>query len=105
MSDGDLYTGITSASQRTRREQVNQDKLEKKARLLPVAEIIKKAIQDEKAQVANVRDFVVTTSTTDAEMRADIMARQRYLTYLDQFNNKINVILKAEPIKGAKDED
>lgn len=104
MSDGDLYTGITSASQRSRREEVNQDKLEKKARLLPVAEIIKQAIQDEKDKVSNVKDFLVSTSTTPEEMKADIMARQRYLVYLEQFNNKINVILKAEPIKRAKDE-
>lgn len=97
MSDGDLYTGITSASQRTLRQRANEEKLVKQSKLLPVAELIFNEIEKEKTKAKDVTDFITDLKTTPEELKADILARKRYIDTLTQLQNRFRVILKAKP--------
>ena len=95
--DSLLYTGATSASFRTKRELTNEEKLEQKGHMIPAAKIVFDLIEKEKVNVADISTLLITAETDLEAMKADLLARRLYTTYLSELQNKLKIILRAKP--------
>lgn len=90
--DSSLYTGTTSASFKTRQLERKEDKQEKRAKLLPSAEIVFNAIKSEMDGVMMVTS--VDIGKDPQVLMVDLLARQKYVIYLKGLQNKLDIILR-----------
>lgn len=94
-----LYSGITSVSKRTKRDVVNEEKVEKKQKLTPASKIVFDLIEKEKEKVTDITNFVLEASTPDADIKAILLARKLYREHLIGLQNQLQIIMKAKPRK------
>lgn len=100
--DSVLYTGVTSASSRAvaaKRAESQQEKQEKRGKLLPVAELINKTIQKELDMVCDVKGFVLGTEVPEENIKADLLARKMNYEFIVRFHSTINNLLREPKAK------
>lgn len=100
-NDAYLYTGVTSVSNEPKapRELQKESKEEAKRKLKPAAEVVLEAIEKERQVICDIRTFVLDRKTTEQEVNTDLLARKKYLDYLNQLEQKINTIMADKPKK------
>jgi len=103
--DEALYTGMTSQSRSTeRRKEAKQEKAEKRAKLLPFAEIVNDIIEKEKVTQSDVKSFVLEGVTQD-DLLIEMKVRQRLVERLSSVQGRIaNIMHSPEKIKEAQDD-
>ncbi len=94
--DSLLYTGATSASFKSRKEEVHQEKIEKKGVITPAAKIVFDLIEKEKVNVCDIRSLIVDRTTAEDDVKAELLARKLYTTYLSELRNKLKIILRTK---------
>lgn len=97
--DSVLYTGANSASLSVEKEQpvrreAHQEKQEKRAKLLPAAQLVMDAIDKEKVRVRDIRELDVENMFADEHFKAELMARKKYITYLENLKNHMENVLR-----------
>lgn len=105
--DSVLYTGQTSASFGSRPQPLRSDKrdekIEKRTKLLPAAEIINEVIASEKRLVTEqLIRLPIDMKTTDEDVKSTLLAVQMNLAFIDRIHNKINNIMREQPSKPRK---
>jgi hypothetical protein len=97
-----MYSGINSVTNKPftpreiQREQAKQTQL----KLKPAAQVVLDELAKEKANVLDIRTFVLDRATTEAEVNTELLARKLYLGYLNGLEARFKNILK----KGQKHE-
>ncbi len=97
--DSFLNTGLSSAASRRLDAQTKQKTSERRsdrAHLLPGAEIILEWIAKEKKDTANLERMILNLESED-NVRAQLLARQMHLTFLDSLTNRAKNILRTIP--------
>lgn len=97
--DSILYTGFSSASLSTAKEQKQRKErreknVEKRSALLPAGEIVKAEIQKEIDMVKNIDYLNVESMLNDEHFRAEIMARKKFLERLIALKNRFDTLLR-----------
>lgn len=97
-----LYSGSTSASFTTVKEQPSLKKrrdvaYEKKQVLKPSADIIFQEIEAEKKAAMYIKNIDISSSPDEKMFMIEMMARQKYVEYLDRLKVKMQNVLKDKP--------
>lgn len=96
----DLYTGANSGSfNNARTEQratIVDTKKKQRSQLVPAYELVAEFIAIEKAKVANIEYLFVDGYVPDKELNAELIARRRYLAYLNGLDAKLASLLRGE---------
>jgi uncharacterized protein (DUF4415 family) len=98
--DSILYTGASSASFATTREDPirklrSEQKAERQTKLTPAAEVVAEVIASEKALITHeLAQLPLNVSTTTEDVKQLLMAYQRNLRFIDNFQTKINNALR-----------
>lgn len=97
----DLYTGANSGSFRNYRatklkKKVSEDKELKKGKLTPAYELIHEAIDREIKKVQSVEFLMVESTTVNDDLKAELVARRKYIQYLRLLDSGIKNILKEQ---------
>lgn len=99
----DLYTGSTSATndpKSTPREQQAEKKERSKQKLTVTgAEVVFEIIEKERATVCDIRSFVVSPALNDAAVKAELVARNKHLDFLNRLEGHIKNIMNSQPRK------
>jgi hypothetical protein len=95
--DSLLYTGATSASFKSRKEDIHQEKIEKKGAITPAAKVVLDFIEQEKVNVCDIRSLVLDRTTDEEDIKAELLARKLYTAYLSELQNKLKIILRTKP--------
>jgi len=104
--DSILYGGSSSASfsstqeQKIRKEK-REEKEDKRGKLKPVAEIVMKELDTEMQSVMFIQNIDIANSKDEKMLMIEMMARQKYVEYIKQLKNKLDIILR-EPKKPKK---
>lgn len=100
-NDAYLYTGINSVSNepKTPRELQKESKEEAKRKLKPAAEVVLEAIEKERQAVCDIRTLVMDSNPTEQEANTELIARQKFLAYLNGLESKIKTIMADKPKK------
>jgi hypothetical protein len=101
MTNDDLYTGSNSGSfgnykAAEQREELVKEKREKKSQLIPAYELVQELIEKEVANVKDVSFLYVDTYVLPEELNAEIIARRRYLNYLNALSTKLASLLREQ---------
>ena len=100
-NDAILYPGSSSASfSSTKVEQALKDRRDakevKRNKLKPSAEIVFALIKSEMDSVMSVVNMDVEKATDERLFMAEIMARKKYVVYLKNLQNKLDIILREK---------
>lgn len=101
-NDGILYTGATSASFSSPKEQelkskqevAKQERLDTQHKLKPAAEPVLALIEKHKAKVKSIEEFAVEDMITNEHFQSEVMARKKFYQFLLQFEQEIKIALK-----------
>lgn len=105
--DSLLYTGITSASEPklTPRKAQAEQKEKTRRNLKPAVEEILDLIGVERADIVNLKSFVLDRTTPEEEIKVELLARKMYHGYLNSLEAKVkNIMAVKEPKKRPIDE-
>lgn len=100
-----LYTGATSASYATRKEAANKAKLEKKAVLTPVAELVISEIQKERSVIANEIGNIIHVDMSETDVKATVLGLRLADQRLSLLQTRLQNILKSKPLPKRKEAD
>lgn len=101
--DSLLYTGATSASFSSPKEQSvkekqalsKQERLDRRHKLKPSAEIINNILDGERALVIqDIASLPVDLNTSNQNVKEVLLAYQRNLLFIDRVRNKVNIALR-----------
>jgi hypothetical protein len=97
--DSILYAGSSSASFGSPKEQqirtdIRENKREKRAKLQPAAEVVFAEIKSEMDSVMFIQNIAVEEATDERMFMIEVMARKKYVTYLKNLQNKLDIILR-----------
>jgi hypothetical protein len=98
--DSILNTGSSSASFGTTQEQKirvdkREQKIEKRAGLLPAGEIVRAEIQKEIDEVRSIDYLNIESMLTDEHFKSEMMARKKFLEKLIALQNRFDNILRS----------
>lgn len=92
MDDSTLYTGLTSKKAQQpnikEEERVNE-KLAEGTALRPAEEVIKAWIDEERAEVCDLKTFITTADTSKESVDKEIYARAKHLEFLNKLEAKV----------------
>lgn len=98
--DSMLYAGSSSAAFTHKEQDVVKNrrdkKHEKKQQLQPVAEFIFQEIENEKKSVMYIKNIDITNVQDEKMFMVEMMARRKYVDYLDQLKLKLTIILREK---------
>lgn len=108
-SDSILNTGSSSASFGSVREQQvraekREEKIEKRAALLPAGEIVKAEIQKEIDEISNINYLEIESMLTDEHFKSELMARKKLVEKLVALRNRFDNLLRDHSKKEGDDE-
>ena len=108
-TDEILNTGSTSASfgsvkAQKVREQLTEQKVERRNALRPSGEIVLSELQKDIDEATNINYLEVESMLTDEHFRAELMARKKYLQKLIELKNRFNNLLRDPNRKEGEDE-
>lgn len=104
--DSLLYTGQTSASfshEDPIRQAIREQKKEIRGQLKPAAVVVFAEIKAEMEKVMNITQIDISGAKDEKTFMIEMMARQKYVAYLKQLQNKLDNILR-EPRKAKQTE-
>jgi hypothetical protein len=93
--DSILYTGATSATFRNKK-QINQEKIQKKAEMIPSAKIVYDLIEKEKQNNADINSLIIRADSSVEDVKSVLLAKKMFDTYLSELQNKLKIILRAK---------
>ena len=101
VDSSDLYTGANSGSFGNYRatklkQKASEDKEQKKGKLIPAYELIIGAIDKEIADVKSIEFLLVDIQTPDEHLKAELVARRRYIGYLTNLKSTLKNTLKEK---------
>lgn len=104
--DSILYSGASSASfghskQQPIRKSKSDEKREKRSRLQPAATVVFEEIEKEKQAVMYLQNIDIESVTDEKMFMVEVMARKKYVEYLQRLQNKLDNILR-EPKRTLK---
>lgn len=105
--DSLLYAGSSSASfthEDPTRKAIREQKKETRGQLKPAAEVVFKEIKSEMEKVMHVTNIDIGGAKDEKAFMIEMMARQKYVAYLKQLQNKLDNILR-EPRQPKPVED
>lgn len=95
-----LVTGTSSATfNPSRRQKINEEKVEKQNKLRPSAEVVLKEIKKDRDMLGELLLALVDPNSNDDEMRVKLAAVRLHRDWINNFESRIKIILKAKPIK------
>ena len=108
-NDAILYAGSSSVSFGTTKEQSivkekREERSEKRGKLKPAAEVVFAEIDKEMESTMNVKNIDISQAVDERMFMVEMMARQKYVEYLQKLQNKLDIILR-EPKIAQEDED
>jgi len=108
-TDEILNTGATSASfgsvkAQKVREQLTEQKVERRNALRPSGEIVLGEIQKEIDEVRNIDYLNIEAMLTDEHVRSELMARKKYVEALVRLKNRFDNLLRDPNRKEGEDE-
>jgi hypothetical protein len=110
-NDAILYAGSSSVSfGKTKEQSIVKDKRdersEKRGKLKPAAEVVFAAIDKEMQDTMNVKNIDISKAENERMFMIEMMARQKYVEYLQLLQNKLDIILREPKLKEeVEDED
>lgn len=101
VDSSDLYTGSNSGSFGNYRatklkKKASEEKQVKKGKLVPAYELIIGAINKEIEDVKNIEFLLVDVQTPEEHLKAELVARRRYIGYLNNLKSTIKNALKEK---------
>lgn len=100
-NDSALITGSTSANFSKKKER-NEEKLRKKDQLVEVAPFVFDEIEKHRNELGEVLNQIVNGDDHEEEVMVKLQAVRLHRQYLAKLENKLKIVLKAKPLKGAK---
>ena len=105
VNDSILYSGQTSASfAKSRKVIENEAKLEKQSKILPVAKIIDAEIKRHREVIAGELGNLIHIEMSPEDIKATVMGLRLADQRMVLLQNNLRAIVKAKPLKKAKDE-
>jgi hypothetical protein len=93
--DSILYSGITSATEKVTPRQEQREQTEQQARKIKLAsEVVLEELSKEKANITDLRSFVIDRTSTEQEVNTELIARKLYLGYINSLEAKIKQLVK-----------
>lgn len=105
--DSSLNTGATSASfgvvhEQTVRTEKSEEKKERRTKLQPAADVVFAEIKAEMDSVMFINNIDIANAKDEKMFMVEMMARQKYVKYLKQLQNKLDNILREPKIVKPK---
>lgn len=99
--NSDMYTGSNSGSFNNYRatklkKELAEDKERKKAQLTPAYQIVHELVEKEIANVQSIEYLLVDIQTPDEMLKAELVARRRYIAYLKAFESVLKKTLREK---------
>jgi hypothetical protein len=91
-----LYTGITSAS--PRRKKNNEEKLSQRDKLKPAAEVVLPIIEKDKQRLGDMLLAIVEATDTPKDLAVKLLAIRMHREWLNKFEQQIKIVLRAKPL-------
>lgn len=108
MDDSQLYTGTTSSTFTPKPQEVvqkkQQEKQEKRAKLVPSAHIVLEEIDKEITKALNIEELAKTSFVFAKDTEARLEAQHKYVAYLRELKSRMNNILR-EPAKKVETDE
>ncbi len=101
-NDSILNTGMTSASfaspkekeLKQKRKEEQEEKQRKKLTLQPSADIVLDLITKHRDKVKSIEEFEVEQMVSDEHFKSEVMARKKFVQFLNLFEQEIKIALK-----------
>jgi len=97
--DSILYPGSSSASfskESKQRKDIKEEKQDKRGKLKPAAEVVFKEIKAEMDSIMFLPNIDIQNSPSPEMFMIEARARQKYVEYLKQLQNKLDNILREK---------
>lgn len=98
--DSMLYAGSSSMAFTHKEQEVVKKRRdinhEKKQQLQPAAEVVFQEIENEKKAVMYIKNIDVSNASDEKMFMIEMMARRKYVDYLDQLKLKLTIVLREK---------
>lgn len=98
-NDSLLNTGLSSAVERRQKakyDEAHKKRNDQRARLTPQADIVLAWIEKERKDVVDLSKMILNVDS-EQNVRAQLLARQLHLTFLDNIKNRAKNMLRELP--------